>query len=62
MAITNKTKTNITPQLKYKGIGATWGDLFASWGDEFYGWGDIEVMTNKTKSSATLTNKTKTNA
>lgn len=62
MALTNKSKSNITPQLKPKGIGASWGDLFATWGDASYGWGEIEVMTNKTKTSVTLTNKTKTNA
>lgn len=62
MTVTNKPKTNITPQLKPKGLGSTWGDLFASWGDAIAEWGQTEIFTNKTKSNITPTNKTKVNA
>lgn len=62
MAITNKTKSTITPTQRAKGIGASWGDAVASWGDTFYGWGEFEVYTNKSKTALTATNKPKVNA
>lgn len=61
MAVTNKTKTNITPANKSKGQGAEWADYTATWADAFYAWADTTSFTNKTKSSITAVNKTKTN-
>jgi len=61
----NKSKSTITPSTPAshkKGIGALWADINANWADTSFGWADVQLMTNKTKSNITATNKTKTNA
>lgn len=62
MSLINKSKIIAALTNIYKGVGAYWGDVIATWGDANCGWGESEVYTNKTKNSASLTGKTKTNA
>lgn len=61
MTVINKTKSNISPINKSKGVGAEWSDLVSTWSDSLFGWSDVFTFNNKSKSSITPINKSKTN-